>query len=299
MTPTRKCVLVVDDDPNNLRILALDLEREFEVITARDGVEALEVISAESHAFSAVLLDRMMPRMNGMEFLECLKADRRWKHLPVIMQTAAAAKAQVIEGVEAGVFYYLTKPYEKDVMLALVRAAVGDHDRYCRLASDLAEVQLGASLVRECSLEARTLEEIEALSVFIARLYPDPSAVVFGIEEFLLNALEHGNLGISYEEKTRLNQVFDWRGEVLRRQELAENAHKRVRIVYQDREDRRILRIRDEGPGFDWREYLEISPKRAMDNHGRGIALSRLTSFDEVEFLGRGNEVVCSVLKVG
>jgi len=49
--------------------------------------------------------------------------------------------------------------------------------------------------------------------------------------------------------------------------------------------------IRDQGAGFDWQGYLEMSPERAFDTHGRGIAMSRMISFDNLEYRGRGNEV--------
>ena len=56
-----------------------------------------------------------------------------------------------------------------------------------------------------------------------------------------------------------------------------------------------ILTIRDEGQGFDWQRYLELDPARATDPHGRGIALSKMMSFDEVEYQGAGNVVCCKV----
>ena len=55
--------------------------------------------------------------------------------------------------------------------------------------------------------------------------------------------------------------------------------------------------IRDEGQGFDWNGYLEMSPDRAFDTHGRGIAMSRMISFDALEYRGRGNEV-CAVIRL-
>ena len=54
-------------------------------------------------------------------------------------------------------------------------------------------------------------------------------------------------------------------------------------------------RIRDEGKGFDWNPFLEMSPTRAFDTHGRGIAMSNLLSFDQLKFHGCGNEVVGSI----
>ena len=55
----------------------------------------------------------------------------------------------------------------------------------------------------------------------------------------------------------------------------------------------RLLQIADQGQGFDWRNYLELSPERATHNHGRGIAIACLQSFDHVEYIAPGNRVIC------
>jgi hypothetical protein len=57
------------------------------------------------------------------------------------------------------------------------------------------------------------------------------------------------------------------------------------------------IRIRDQGQGFDWTPYLDFDPERAFDPHGRGIAMARLSSFDDLEYLGDGNEVLATVKK--
>jgi DNA-binding response OmpR family regulator len=137
---TNKSILIIDDDVNNIEILKTDLEDEgYNILTGEDGVVGWNVLQEHKDEIGVILLDRMMPNMNGMEFMAKLKADEAVSQKPVIMQTAAAEKSQVIEGIRAGVYYYLTKPYEYDVMLSIVRAAINDYGDLTRLRQDLKE----------------------------------------------------------------------------------------------------------------------------------------------------------------
>ena len=111
----------------------------------------------------------------------------------------------------------------------------------------------------------------------------------------LVNAVEHGNLGISYAEKSQLVQADKWAAEVERRLELPDNQEKFVEVLFSS-DDREIaIRVKDHGSGFDWKPFLQIDPDRAFDPHGRGIAMARMLSFETLEYLGCGNEVRVTV----
>jgi anti-sigma regulatory factor (Ser/Thr protein kinase) len=137
----------------------------------------------------------------------------------------------------------------------------------------------------------RTLDEVLALAVNAAQVCAYPGPVALGLAELLVNAIEHGNLGIDYAEKARLQAAGTWMNEVARRQSMAENHHKRVRLEIASEGSRRHFRIRDEGPGFDWRRFLDSASARALAPNGRGIALARRIAFSGLEFCGAGNEV--------
>jgi hypothetical protein len=76
---------------------------------------------------------------------------------------------------------------------------------------------------------------------------------------------------------------------------LPENAEKIVSVLLERSSKEICITISDCGEGFDWKNYLEISPERAFDPNGRGIAMSRMMSFDTLKYLGNGNQVVASV----
>ena len=113
-------VLVVDDVDANVKLLEARLTAEyFEVRTARSGAEALQ-ISARERA-DVVLLDVMMPGMDGFEVCRRLKAEPRTQHIPVIMITALDQPSDRVKGLEAGADDFLTKPVDDIALITRVK----------------------------------------------------------------------------------------------------------------------------------------------------------------------------------
>jgi CheY-like chemotaxis protein len=288
-------LLVVDDEPFNLEIISEYFDGlGFDIDTAENGEEAWALLN-EKGPYSAIILDRMMPVLDGMGLLKRVKSDERLQSLPVIMQTAAGTPDQVQEGLSAGAYYYLVKPFERESLLTIVRGALADNEAREALQQKLAEHGSTLQLMTSAEFSLRTVEEAGALAALLAQASPKPESAVLGLSELLVNAVEHGNLGISYREKSALRHEDRWAEEVVRRLALTENAAKRVRAVLARDEAGVSIRICDEAEGFDWREYLEFSPERAFDPNGRGIALAKMTSFDSLEYSGCGNTVVVTI----
>ncbi len=290
-----KKILSVDDDALNRDILTEYLtDAGYEVIEADDGDTALKLLS-ETAGIDAIVLDRMMPRLDGMEVLKAVKGDARYRDIPVVMQSAASAREQILQGIRAGVYYYLTKPYEDQMLLAIVAAALRDAADRKGLRNEAGRQKRILGLMEQSRFRFRTPEEAKTLAFLIANCFPDPEAAVYGLNEMLLNAVEHGNLGITYAEKTRLvleGRLFD---EIECRLARAENQDKWAYLSFEAGDNELRVRIKDQGKGFDWHSYVEISPERATHPHGRGIATSRLMSFTAVDYIGCGNEVLCIV----
>ncbi len=114
-------ILVVDDIPANVRLLEAKLMAEyFEVLTASDGYAALEV--ANEQAPDLILLDVMMPGMDGFEVAERLKAEPKTRHIPIVMITALTDTADRVRGLEAGADDFLSKPVNDIALFARVRS---------------------------------------------------------------------------------------------------------------------------------------------------------------------------------
>jgi two-component system alkaline phosphatase synthesis response regulator PhoP/two-component system response regulator VicR len=113
-------ILVVDDDPHVLRLVEINLKQiGCEVRTAPDGEEALLQITASRP--DLVILDVMMPRLDGFETLKRLRSDSTYDDLPVIMLTARSQDEDVFEGYGRGAQWYLTKPFAPDELRSTVR----------------------------------------------------------------------------------------------------------------------------------------------------------------------------------
>lgn len=289
-------LLIVDDEPLNLEILSEYFDGQgYQLTTAESGEAAWDILGREQ-SFDLILLDRMMPGVDGVELLKRIKATPRLAPIPVIMQTAASSPEQVREGLLAGALYYLTKPYEQASLLAIVRSALSDASSRQDLHRRLAEHVSALRLMQDARFSLATLEEANRLALFLAHACPEPEGAVLGLSELIVNAIEHGNLGISYGEKSRLKRSDQWHEEIARRLELPENAHKRVEVHFtRDKEQIRIS-IQDQGKGFNWTPYLDFDPERAFDPNGRGIAMARLSCFDRLEYQGLGNTVLGTLL---
>jgi CheY-like chemotaxis protein/anti-sigma regulatory factor (Ser/Thr protein kinase) len=295
MTKTR--VLLVDDEQINLEILVEYFEGEepFVLQTADNGEAAWQLLQNPDSDFKLILLDRMMPGLDGIALLKRIKSDARLSTIPVIMQTAANSPEQIREGLEAGAYYYLTKPYRRDNLIAIVHAALSDAEARSALSRQLHQHINSLHFLDSAEFSIRSIDEAGQLASFIAQACPDPDKAVMGISELLINGVEHGNLGLSYAEKSQLKQNDLWHDEICRRAALPENATKEVRLSYLRQADTITLRISDQGKGFPWQNYLEIDPERAFDPNGRGIALARMLSFSSISYEGSGNIAVATI----
>lgn len=289
-------LLAVDDEPLNLEIIreCLDDPR-MDVDLAPNAESAWRRLETAATPYDLAILDRMMPGMNGIELLRRMKADPRFRRIPVIIQTAASAPDQVREGIEAGAYYYLTKPYKPAALTAIVRAALADAEDQAAAARRAHEQAEMLRLMDVAEFRFATLDEAARLAGLLASLCPAPDIVSMGLTELMINAVEHGNLGISYAEKTVLKRDDTWEAEIARRQSLPENAGKKARIAMRRTAEEIAFTIRDEGAGFDWRRYLDFDPERAFDPNGRGIAMAHKLSFARMEYRGSGSEVLAAV----
>jgi CheY-like chemotaxis protein len=237
----------------------------------------------------------MLPDIDGIEVLRRMQARSELSHTPVIMQTAMTAAADVAEGLKAGAFYYLTKPFSADTLVAIVAAAVEDHREYLALRSEVLRAADTLACLDRAEFSFRSTEEARNIATLIANVAPDPARIVLGLSELMLNAIEHGNLGITYAEKTQLILAGGLPDEVNRRLGLPQYSDRRATIEFVRLPGELRFLITDEGDGFEWRDFLEIKPERAFDTHGRGIAMARMMSFDMLDYRGRGNQVMATL----
>ncbi|MBI4591263.1 MAG: response regulator, partial [Candidatus Rokubacteria bacterium] len=148
-------ILVVDDNPTNVDILQARLAvHGYEILTATDGEEALTV--AREKQPDLVLLDVMMPKMDGLEVCRRLKADASVPFMPIIMVTAKADSKDIVAGLEAGGDEYLTKPVDQAALVARVKSMLRIKALHDTVQEQAGRLQTQASQLAEWN---RTLEQ--------------------------------------------------------------------------------------------------------------------------------------------
>ena len=288
-------ILLVEDNSIVADIIESSLtEKGFRVLTVYDGEVAWNLIREGLPELEAVVLDGDLPSMNGMDVLRGLKSLPAYARVPVIMETSTDDPQSIREGIDAGAYYYLTKPFEVDVLLAVVQAAVAEFRTWQNLRKSLETAEHAFTFLESCHFRIRTVRDAYVLSESLSKIHPGLERTAIGLLELMVNGIEHGNLGITYAEKGQLILEERLQEELERRLALPENQAKFVDVRCERLPDQFRFTIRDQGSGFAWERYLEIDLDRAFDPHGRGIAMARKLSFDNLEFQGNGNTVVAT-----
>ena len=119
----KQTILVVDDEQDLLDLIEYNLKKEgFDVITAEDGKEGIEV--ARERNPDLMLLDIMMPKMDGMEVVERMRADKSLKHIPIIFLTARGDEKTEVKGLDKGGDDYITKPISTTKLISRIKAVL-------------------------------------------------------------------------------------------------------------------------------------------------------------------------------
>ena len=210
------------------------------------------------------------------------------------MITGSDSPKEIKEGIDAGVFYYLTKPVQADLLKSVILSAIKESQQQRSLNTELKRHKTSFMLMDRARFHIRTLDEAENISCFVANCFPNSDKLLPAIAELLINAIEHGNLQISYEEKTELIASSRWREELNKRANQPEYKNKTAEIIFSKENDVYSLQVSDQGNGFAWKKFLQINPSRALDNHGRGVARANMV-FSKLQYNKEGNKVLAII----
>jgi two-component system cell cycle response regulator len=137
-------------------------------------------------------------------------------------------------------------------------------------------------------------EDIYNLAMMAASSFSEPEEVFTGIYELLINAVEHGNLGIGSEKKGQLLREGSWQDEMHRRLSAPDNANKMVNIEVVEEQNHCKITITDQGSGFNWKASIDYDINHNRP-HGRGLWIVLNSGFDSVTFNEDGNSVTCEL----
>lgn len=136
----KKRILVVDDEEDILELLKYNLNREgYQVVSASSGETCLQKVASEKP--DLIVLDLMLPGIDGLDVTKNLKSDSHTKHIPIIMLTAKGEEADIVTGLELGADDYITKPFSPRILIARVRAVIRRNDQ-SKKDDDLKTIQV-------------------------------------------------------------------------------------------------------------------------------------------------------------
>ncbi len=299
MHPKKKrTVLVLDDDEINLMILIKGVESAGFIPRPFTNAEsAWQHMLAHPHTLDLALLDKMMPGVDGMELLRRMKAHPELKQIPAIIQTGDVGVDQMREGLEAGAYYYLTKPFHPEILIAILHAAANE----CAMREEMAgQLESNISAFRQLAegiFLFSTHAEARHICATIGQLTPKPEKTAAGLMELMANAIEHGMLGIGHAHKRAWLLGGAWEDRLAAHAAKPEYVGRAIQLHIRRVENTLQLVIRDWGEGFNWREFLssEESLLKLNEPNGRGIARA-IDSLDRVEYKDSGNEVYCTII---
>lgn len=239
-----------------------------------------------------------MPKKNGIELLKDIKQDDKRKNIPFILQTSASSPEEIQRGLDEGAFYYLLKPITPSTLLSVVKSALKDFQNRKEFQNVVQDMEVMFPLVKTATFKYQTIQEAKSLSSIIGAFTSDPTGISVGFFEIMINAIEHGNLGITYDEKTQLLNDSQLHQEIERRLSLPDYAEKYVEVELKRSDAELEITVTDMGNGFKFEDFMEFSIERAMDNHGRGIMMANSLSFDQLLYSNGGRTATCITSKL-
>lgn len=188
-------------------------------------------------------------------------------------------------------------PADVDVgsVKSVLRAAKEFHDQVMTLKAEVARRKSAIGTIMTGQFVLRTLDEARNLATMIALACPNSDLVAIGLQELLINAVEHGNLEIDAALKQELLMAGRWRDEIEARLRDPEYSDRVVIVTFQRSERIISMTVQDEGAGFDHAGHLASSAP-AEGYRGRGITMARDLSFTSLTYHGAGNLVEATIL---
>ena len=287
-----KILIVEDDHASRLFLESLLESNNYDFRSAENGIEGLNVF--EEYNPDIVLSDIKMPIMDGLELLEAIR-DKNSDTIVVIV-TAFGSENYAIQALHLGANNYLKKPVSSQELLRLLK-------KYKAIISGKysPESLPGKLINRTFSIEFKS--EYTKIPKIVDKIMIESAIdindsekvnIELGLVELITNAVEHGNLGISYIEKQlaldegKLSELFD------DRVHNKKFKNRKVKVDFFTDEEKYQWTITDDGKGFNWKSIPDpTDQEHILELNGRGIFISNFL-FDKIEYFGNGNVVTAT-----
>jgi CheY-like chemotaxis protein len=287
-------ILIIEDD-NEIVELINSYFKEIEVAIDHvgDGLQAIDLILEEPDKYDLILVDRVLPGIDGIELIKKIKNSSSSVLTPVVMITSSAKDEQVSNGIKAGAFYYLIKPLRKKSFLTVVEKSFAyvDHDRNGRKYFNT--FLRGNNFVNQLNATIRNYKDVKDLSYTLSFYFKNPDKAFRGIYELIINSVEHGlyNIGKNKNKLIKEGKYADQLESSY--SNLANN--NLVKVSLTNNRKFTQIEIQDPGEGFNWKNFLSLDPANSNKESGKGVAYAKQVCFDEVIFNKKGNVVMAKM----
>jgi len=281
-------VLIIEDDKVSCKKMQTIVTHQGHTTkTAKDGVHGLELYNKFKP--DLIFADIQMPKMNGLEFLNTIRQTDN--DVIVIINTAFGSEEYALKAFHLNANNYISKPIHfSEVLHHLKKYEAIIQERTLNREIEAMFVKRSYRLQVPNKIEQIPRVVDHLLTITGDAICPEEQlGVRLGLVELIVNAVEHGNMGITYDEKNKAinhNRLDDLYQERLADPEIVA---RRVKINFELSDRGCEWMITDEGAGFDWKVIPDPTKGEKLRTLiGRGIFLSRFY-FDELEFIGTGN----------
>jgi len=283
-------ILIIDDEKPVRDVLKIALsEKGYALTEAADGEQGFEIFKETDPEI--VITDVMMPKMTGIEVTRNIKKFN--ENADVIVMTGYGTEELVIEALRSGASNYIKKPIAfEDLFQILDNIIIKRQNRErSELSKDIVffeqkDIVMGNDISSVWGTVNQILFNIHAgIELKIVE------GLRIGLYEIIVNAIEHGNLGISYDDKSQALQNHHYTQLLKERMDKANREGKKIFIHCTYNRDKITVKIKDQGKGFNFKDLPDMNTSETiMSAHGRGIFLTSLY-FDHLEYSEPGNNV--------
>jgi CheY-like chemotaxis protein len=280
-------VLIVDDNLDICEVLeayfqSLEIYSKY-VLTGKEAINEIK-----NNFYNLILLDNKLPDINGIQILKrgIIKKEKVF----VVVMTGIISKDFIQEAVKLGFNEFLAKPFKLMELNNILNKAL-------LYLSKLFNFKEAVARINKNSMEIVTDNNIGLISsiskliirnVVDAGFFSDENQVLLALNEVLANAIYHGNLELDSKLKEESFEAF----ENLAKERQVKEPYKNRRVFIYSYFDKNqfFVRVKDEGPGFDWKSYLRKIKGDHLLPYGRGLFIV-LSLFDEITWNEKGNEI--------
>ncbi len=292
-------VLIVEDQEMIRDAIRLGLriirKFKFEFVEAGNGREGIEVLQSGFRP-DVIIADLMMPEMDGFAFIDAVKKEDEYQHIPIIVLSAKTSGEDIARALRLGAIDYLFKPFEYSDLSRIERGIeVGlllrQADKMKTLEEQIEQQKERWDVIESLEIlrmfQLKKTDSILPLCSLLALYFPDKkqNVICMGLNEIILNAVTHGNLELASSIKSEKNgnQLFEKL--INEREEQAPYKDRIVTVELKRLENSIHIIVTDEGPGFDPNTLQDPAknPECLLLPYGRGIAMTKF-AFDAVEF---------------